>query len=209
METNYDPLQLKGLLTAYTRKTTYNAGGVTLHSPLHMPFNKSNYLPLNSKKLDTLIKHFHQLHFLLIDEASLIGATLLYEVDKRLRQIKHTPTCYFGNVDLILSEDLYQAQPIKDSFIFEKPIVSNQIIPYSFWEHEIKCYELRTRMRQKYIDCITILNKMRLNKQSNNGIQYINAHYYRPTPIDPLFHYLYYRNKDVHKHNDRMTKCFH
>ena len=121
-----------------------------------------------------------------------------------LRQINHTPTCYFGNVDLILSEDLYQAQPIKDSFIFEKPIVSNQIIPYSFWEHEIKCYELHTTMRQKDIDFITILNKMRLNKQSDNDIQYINAHCYRSTPIDPLFPYLYYRNKDVHKHNDKM-----
>ena len=76
MEMNYDPLQLKGLITAYTGKTTYNVGGVTLHSALYMPFNKSNYLPLSSEKLDTLTKHFHQLHVLLIDEASLIGATL-------------------------------------------------------------------------------------------------------------------------------------
>lgn len=85
MEMNYDPLQLKGLITAYTGKADYNAGGVTLHCALYMPFNKSNYLPLNSEKLDTLINHFHQLHVLLINEASLIGATLLYEVDKRLR----------------------------------------------------------------------------------------------------------------------------
>ena len=59
-------------------------------------------------------------------------------------------------------------------------------------------------MRQKDIDFVTILNKMRLNKQLDNDIQYINAHCYRPTPIDPLFPYLYYRNKDVHKHNYKM-----
>lgn len=82
--------------------------------------------------------------------------------------------------------------------------MSNQIISYSFWEHEIKRYELNTTMRQKDIDFVTILNKMRLNKQLDNDIQYINAHCYRPTPIDPLFPYLYYRNKDVHKHNYKM-----
>ena len=59
-------------------------------------------------------------------------------------------------------------------------------------------------MCQKDIDFITILNKMRLNKQSNSDIQYINDHCYRPAPIDPLFPYIYYKNKDVHKHNDKM-----
>ena len=80
----YDPLQLKGLITAYTGKAAFNAGGVTLHSAFYMPFDKSKYLPLSTEKLDTLTKHFQQLHVLLIDEVSLIGATFLYDIDKRL-----------------------------------------------------------------------------------------------------------------------------
>jgi hypothetical protein len=84
VEMDYDPLQLKGLITAYTGKEVFNAGGVTLHSALYIPFNKSEYFPLNSEKLDTLTKHFEQLCVLLIDEASLIGETFLYEVDKCL-----------------------------------------------------------------------------------------------------------------------------
>lgn len=97
--------------------------------------------------MDTITKKFQQLRVLLIDEASLIGATFLYQVDKCLQEIKHTPMCYFGNIDLIFSGDLYQAQTIKDSFIFEKPITKDQIIPYSFWKHEVKCYELHTTMQ--------------------------------------------------------------
>ena len=203
-EMDYDPLQLKGLITAYTGKAAFNAGGVTLHFAFYMPFNKSNYLPLNSEKLDTLTKHFQQLRVLLIDEASLIGATFLYEIDKRLRKIKHTPTFYFGGIDIIFCGDLYQAQPIKDSFIFEEPTINNHKTSYSFWQDEVKCYQLHITMRQKNIDFIRILNKMRLNKQSDEDIEYINAHCYRAAPIDPLFPYLFYRNKDVNEHNDRM-----
>ena len=99
---DYDPLQLKGIITDYV----VNAGSITFHSAFCMSYNKSNYLFLNNEKLDTLTKHFDQLRVLLIDKVSVIGATFLYKIGKRLRQIKHTPTSYFANVDLILSGDL-------------------------------------------------------------------------------------------------------
>jgi hypothetical protein len=119
---------------------------------------------LNSEKLDTFTKHFQQLHVLIINEASLIGATFLYEVDKCLRQIKHTPISYIGNVYLIFYGNLYQTQPIKYSLIFEEPILNKQKIPYTFWHDEVKCYEVHTTMQQKDIDFVIILNKMRLKK---------------------------------------------
>jgi hypothetical protein len=128
----YDPLQLKCLITAYTRKVAFNVGGVTLHSAFYMPFNKTYFLSLNNEKIDTLSNHFQQLHAILIDEASLVGSTTLYQIDKRLRQILHTPTLYFGNVDMIFSGDLYQAQPVRDSLIFENPKVNKNKIPYDF-----------------------------------------------------------------------------
>jgi hypothetical protein len=183
----YDPLKLKKIITTYTGKTTFNAGGIMLHSAFFMPFNKSGYLPLNNKKLDTLTKHYEQLFVLLIDEASLVGSTFLYQIDKRLREIKHTPTKYFGNVDIIFCWDLYQAQPVKDSLIFEKPILNKEKLSYTFWQEKVKCYELHMSMRQRDKDFITVLNKMRLNEQSNDDIEYINSHCYRSLPIDPLF----------------------
>ena len=51
----------------------------------YIPFNKTNCLSLNNEKLDTLSKHYGQLCVVLIDEASLVGATKLYRIDKRLR----------------------------------------------------------------------------------------------------------------------------
>jgi len=102
---NCDPSQLKGIIATYIGKATFNVGGVTLHSA-NMPFNKVIHLPLISKKLDTLTKHYHEHHVLVIYEASLAGATLLYHLDKCLQKIQHTPTTSFGNIDIIFSSDL-------------------------------------------------------------------------------------------------------
>ena len=37
----YGPLKIKGLITTYTGKVAFNAGGVTVHFAFFMPFNKS------------------------------------------------------------------------------------------------------------------------------------------------------------------------
>jgi hypothetical protein len=50
-------------------------------------------------------------------------------------------------------------------------------------------------MRQKDIDFIRILNKMRLNEQSNQDIEYINVHFHRTPPLDPLFPYIFLGTK--------------
>jgi hypothetical protein len=151
-----------------------------------------------------LSNHFQQLHAILIDEASLVGSTTLYQIDKRLRQILHTPTLYFGNVDMIFLGDLYQAQPVRDSLIFENPKVKKNTVPYDFWNEKIKCYQLHTTIHQKNTCFVNVLNKMRLNQQSKKDIAYINDHCHRPPPLDPLFPYIFYRNKDVHNHNAKM-----
>ena len=113
-----DPLKPKGLILAFTSKSTYNVGGTTIHYALLIPFNKSSFLPLSNEMLDTLGKLYQELRVVLIDEASLIGSCFLYCIDDRLRNIKHAQTKYFGNIDMIFCGDLYQAQPIQDSLIF-------------------------------------------------------------------------------------------
>ena len=87
-----DPMKPKGLIVAYTGKTTYNLGGTTVHSAFLMPFNKSQFLPLSKEMLDTLSKLYEELQLVFIDEASLIGSRFLYSIDSRLRSIKHVQT---------------------------------------------------------------------------------------------------------------------
>ena len=103
----YDPSKPIGSIGAYTGNAAFNIGGVTLHSAFYIPFNKINCLSLNNEKLDTLSKHYGQLCVVLIDEASLVGATTLYQINKHLRQILDIPTCHFANINVIFLKDLY------------------------------------------------------------------------------------------------------
>jgi len=121
-----------------------------LHSTFHLPFNKSKYLSLKGEKLDELTEHCEQLCVLLIDEASLIGSTLLYQVEKYLRDIKHTPLVFFGNIDVIFLGDLFQVQPIKGFLIFEKPFLAREKPIYDLWKDKVKCYELCMTKSKKY-----------------------------------------------------------
>jgi hypothetical protein len=199
-----DPMKPKGLIVAYTGKVAYNAGGTTVHSALLMPFNKSHFLPLNKEMLDTLSKLYDELQLVFIDEASLIGSRFLYSIDNRLRNIKHVHTKYFGDIDMIFCGDLYQAQPIQDSLIFEQPTVNMQTMTHDFWKDNIKCFELHTTMRQTNETFIAILNRMRTNNQTCDDLTYINSSCMRPAPTDPTFPYLFYKNKDVAMHNKYM-----
>ena len=94
---------------------------------------------------------------------------------------------------------MYQGQHVKDCLIFEDPTLDKQKMSFPFWQDEVTCYELHTTMRQKDIQFVTILNKMRINKQSDKDIEYMNSHCCRRPPLDPLFPYIFYTNKDVKK----------
>ena len=122
----------KVLIVSYTRKDAYNAGGTIVHYALLMPFNKSQFLPLRKEMLDTLSKIYDELQLIFIYEESLIGIHFLYSIDNQLRIIKHVHMKYFGNIDMIFSGDLYQAQPIQDSLIFEQPTVNMQTVTRDF-----------------------------------------------------------------------------
>jgi Cdc6-like AAA superfamily ATPase len=87
-----DPMKPKGLIVAYTIKVAYNVGGTIVHSPFFIPFNKSQFLPLNKEMLDNLSNIYVELQLVFIDEASLIGSRFLYSIDNRLRNIKHVHT---------------------------------------------------------------------------------------------------------------------
>lgn len=52
----YNPPQLKGIITTYTGKVAFNVGGIMLHYAFHLPFNKLEYLFLKGEKLDTSAK---------------------------------------------------------------------------------------------------------------------------------------------------------
>jgi hypothetical protein len=52
----------------YTRKTTFNIDGTTIHSSLFIPLSRKNLPSLNSEQLDNLVNKYDQLQLIVLDE---------------------------------------------------------------------------------------------------------------------------------------------
>lgn len=201
---NSDPLKQKGIVVASIGKATFNTASTTAHSIFHLPCNSSKMLPLDSNIPDMLRKKFDQLQILLIDEVSLIGSKMLYNIDRRLHQIKYTPKIPFGNIDIVFCGDFYQAQTICDAWIFKEPTIEKEKIPYTFWIDNVKFFELRNVIRQTNQHFIYVLNRARTTQKTREEISYLNVMCYKTPPNDPQFPYLFHINSTVDEHNRKM-----
>ena len=197
-----NPVKKKALLMAYTRKAAYNIDGATIHSSLSLPLNCKNLPSLSSKRLDTLVKKYDQLQLLVLDEISLIGKRILKFTDLRLRSIKRLHTKFFGILDIIITGDFFQVQPVRDSAVFKNTNESMDDLAKGFWLDKIKCYELNQVMRQSDQQFIDILNRFRIATQTQNDSDIVNRQCVRNPPNDPKFPYLFYRNIPKLQHNE-------
>jgi ATP-dependent DNA helicase PIF1 len=101
-----------------TGVAAFNINGVTLHSLLKLPV-KGYFEPLTGDHLAQLQVKFHDCHFLIIDEKSMIGLKMLYQIDQRLRQasLSHFDTV-FGGKSVLLCGDFAQLLPVLDLLLF-------------------------------------------------------------------------------------------
>ena len=74
---------------------------VKLDLLLTCKLERNTHATIEPKHIHFLNKGYEQIHLLLINEASLIGSQMLYNIDKRPREIMHTPTKPFGGIDVI------------------------------------------------------------------------------------------------------------
>lgn len=161
-------------------------------------------MSLTCNTLDMVRKEYAQLTLFLIDEASLIGSRISYNIDKWIHEIMHTWTTPFGNIDIIFCGDLCQAQALHDHWVFEHPNLTATSAPYSFWRDNVKDFELKQVMQQENKEFVSVLNKLRIWSHTDNYLVYLIENYYRCLLNDPKFTSLFYLNKDVKKHNEKM-----
>lgn len=185
------------IIAAPTGIAAINAGGVTLHSLLQLPFGTfvpenirlgASNSPINTP--NTLFREFRfnaqkrkliqELELLIIDEVSMLRADLLDCIDHTLRHLrrKRQP---FGGVQLLLIGDLMQLPPvIKEQ---EMELLSTYYAsPYFFEALALRdnppiLVELQKIYRQSDQDFIDLLNRLRHNEQTEADVERLNAHY--------------------------------
>jgi hypothetical protein len=84
---------------------------------------------------------------------------MLNVINQRLRSIKHEQNNFFEGLDVIVTNDFYQALLERNKWIFQKVDEDLNAIAPNFGHDHIKFYELNTIMCQDDLMFINILNR--------------------------------------------------
>lgn len=160
-----------------------NAGGVTIHSFLHLPLGP--YIPgLRMPKLYSLkeeeIRVVNKVDLIIIDEVSMVRCDLLDEVDDVLRHYRKN-SLPFGGIQVVMFGDLYQLMPVAQEEDWEK-LKDKYKSPYFFSSkimERINCpmFELKIIHRQDDRNFVTLLNNVRLGHVSTAELKELEGRY--------------------------------
>ncbi|MEO6305520.1 MAG: helix-turn-helix domain-containing protein [Bacteroidia bacterium] len=181
-------------VVAPTGVAAINAGGTTIHSFFQFAF--APFLPalnlegqadfsktsIASFKYNSLrLSIFRKLELLVIDEISMVRADLLDQIDLVLRTTRKKTHLPFGGVQVMFIGDMHQLPPVVNheewkllSHIYQSPYFFDSLV---FKNDPAVYIELEKIYRQKDQDFIDILNKVRNNNLSMQGLENLNAHY--------------------------------
>ena len=101
-------LKEKCQVLAYTGKASYNVNGLTLHSFLKLPIGTKRLFELKGIALQQLQNNLEDVKYIIIDEYSFVGQSLLGWIDCRCRQATGQIDKAFGGLSVILVGDIAQ-----------------------------------------------------------------------------------------------------
>jgi len=186
------------VVAAPTGIAAINAGGVTLHSLLQLPFGtfipERIQLPTSESRITTpqtlfqesrfnasKRKLIQELELLIIDEVSMLRADLLDCIDHSLRYLRKRNFEPFGGLQILFIGDLMQLPPVvrEDEMNLLRPYYAS---PYFFEARALKenppiLVELQKIFRQSDQHFIDLLNRLRHNEQTEEDLQLLNEHY--------------------------------
>lgn len=179
-------------IVAPTGVAAINAGGTTMHSFFQLPFNP--FIPTVEGRRNLIEKMkmqgnrrkvLQELELLVIDEISMVRADVLDAVDTILRHVRYRNNEPFGGVQVIFIGDMFQLSPVAtdDEWRLLSQYYSS---PYFFHSQAILqqqpvYIELDKIFRQTNADFIRLLNEVRNNCLSNEGLTLLQSRY------NPLF----------------------
>ena len=208
-----EPDDVLVLLTAPTGVAAFNVNGMTLHSAFLLGRSRyGGFQPLSSEKVNTLRSNLSKLVLLIIDEVSMVGADMLFEVHKRLQQIKGVPSdVMFGGVSVLAVGDLYQLPPVAQPVLFStvRDSYAQLYKSGSIWQDEFELMELDEIMRQRGDSAFAeLLCRVRTASCTSDDIAVLESRVVSPHspdyPTEAL--HVYKLNADVDEHNDCMLR---
>lgn len=175
-------------IVAPTGVAAINAGGTTIHSFFQLPFTPFLPSPEGRKGLIDKIKMaghkrkvIQELELLVIDEISMVRADVLDAIDTLLRHVRYRRNEPFGGVQMLFIGDMFQLSPVAGDE--EWRILSRYYTsPYFFHsliiqEQQPLYIELNKIFRQTNADFIEVLNQVRNNCLTPQGLSLLQSRY--------------------------------
>ena len=107
------------LRVAPTGIAAFNIHGSTLHQALSLPA-RGNFADLNAQQLLLLQGRLKPISYIILDEKSMVGRSLLSRVDSRLREAcPDSRDEYFGDCSVLMFGDFGQLPPVGDTPLFD------------------------------------------------------------------------------------------
>lgn len=171
------------VILAPTGVAAKNAGGVTIHSFLHLPLGP--YIPgMKMRKLYALneeeIRIVNRIDLMIIDEVSMVRCDLLDKIDNVLRHYRKNDKP-FGGIQIVMFGDLYQLMPVTSEDDWEK-LRDKYDSPYFFSSKILKkidypLFELKIIHRQDDRNFVTLLNNVRLGQISSSELKQLESRF--------------------------------
>ena len=166
------------IITAPTGVAAVNAGGITLHSFLNIPFGPLGPTAASDSKFFANKKYLANcIDVLIIDEISMVRADVMDFIDKKLRMYRQNAEP-FGGIQLVMFGDLHQLPPVvkadEREFIesmYRGPYFFNASV---FREKGFRVIELTHIFRQTDENFITILNHIRNYQLTFDDLQILS-----------------------------------
>jgi ATP-dependent DNA helicase PIF1 len=171
----------KVVVLAPTGVAALNVKGQTIHSFFKFKPNITSERVRRIRSSDEGNNIYQKLDAIVIDEISMVRADLLDCVDKFLRLNGPKSSQPFGGIQMIFIGDLYQLSPVvtsSDKAIFKTLYKT----PYFYSAHvfhafEMEFVELQKVYRQHDEEFIDLLNSVRNNSISEEGLELLKQRY--------------------------------
>lgn len=195
------------LLLAPTGKAAYHIKGSTIHNGLKItPSNKLEHRPLSASQLNTLRNQISSVKLLIIDEVSMVGFRMFNCINQRLMEVMQCAKP-FGGISVITVGDLFQLEPVFDTYVFQQPRSGFMPLATNIWLEHFHMFELQTIMRQADSrQFAQLLNRLREGHQTQQDLEILQqriVHRGSSTyPYDTT--HLMHKNVDVNSYNSQV-----
>ncbi|XP_047993596.1 ATP-dependent DNA helicase PIF1-like [Leguminivora glycinivorella] len=182
--------------------------GKTLHSIFCLPIEKSNtmnYAKISGQRLENERRKWRHIHWLIIDEISMVSYENLRIIHLRLQEFKNNNKL-FGGVHILLFGDILQLPPVKGHWCFiQPPRFSAEV---NLWQQFSFC-ELTINMRQRNdLEFIELLNSLRVGDLTTAQLQLLCERRHVPLAgdfADGAAVRIFPTVRQVDGYNDKMT----